>query len=110
MTNNSFITFNALLGYECINKRCDRGTGVENIDWGHYTSKDNKENIDINGNCQLCKDICSKNVSCEAVQCGGSSCNWWRNGKCNDATELTPVDTSVLTCLKSQYFSGKKFS
>ena len=102
MTNNSFITFNALLGYECINKGCDLGTGVENIDWGHYNS--------TYGYCELCKYMCIKNVSCEAVQCGGSSCNWWRNGKCNDATELTPVDTSVLTCLKSQYFSGKKFS
>ena len=79
--------------YECINKRCDWATGVENIDWGYYST--------TNGNCGICKKSCSKNVSCEAVECGESYCSWWKNGKCNEEHELTQSsDGFVLTCLK----------
>ena len=79
--------------YECINKKCDRTTGLENIDWGSYAAE--------NGNCIACKDSCSKNVSCESVECGESYCVWWKNGKCDEAHELTESsDILALTCLK----------
>ena len=98
----TFGTLSILLSaYECINRRCDRASGVENIDWGYYST--------TNGNCQFCKYSCSNNVNCEAVECDASYCSWWKNGKCNEAKELTQESNEgVLTCLKN--VKGKHIS
>ena len=84
--------------YEFINKRCDDLSGVKDIDWGYYSTKD--------GDCSKCMYLCSKDQDCETVECGGNYCKWWKNGKCDDEKELTLLSNgTVLTWQK--YQNGK---
>ena len=86
--------------YECIQKACDNSLYPENKDWGYYTQ--------TNGNCELCKNLCIEDDTCESVECGSSYCRWWKNGLCNEAHELTvSTDDHVVTCLKDSI--GTKF-
>ena len=53
-------------------------------------------------------DKCDKDEACEGVECGGSYCSWWKNGKCDEAHEHTVADNGVdKMCVKNQDFSGK---
>ena len=79
--------------YEFTNKRCDGLPGVEDVDWGYYSTKD--------GDCNKCMYKCSKVQDCEAVECGGTYCKWWKNGKCDEKNELTLLSNgTLLTWLK----------
>ena len=79
--------------YGCSYKGCDWSTGVQGTDWDYYST--------TNGNCTYCMNECDKDKTCEGVECGGSHCSWWKNGKCNNANQLkVSADYNVLTCLK----------
>ena len=84
--------------YHCFEKECVFDKDAENIEWGHYST--------TNGNCSFCMETCSKNADCEAVECGGSYCSWWKNEKCNEVHELTSSEEGSLTCIKGIYFKG----
>ena len=55
-------------------------------------------------------DTCDKDVTCEAVECAGGYCSWWKNGKCNESHAMStneyiynqPVepDYIIKTCFK----------
>lgn len=95
--------------YECVEKRCDFVNGIENIDWGYYSTGYNSTRYYSNGNCSICMKMCSKDQSCQAVECGESYCRWWNNNKCNEAPELTlPSESNELTCLKGMFECSDK--
>ena len=79
--------------YECISRACSRDLKFKNIDWGYY--------FHDNEDCRLCKGYCMKDSECQSVECGKDYCIWWKNGKCDDAHELTHSMAGLgLTCLK----------
>ena len=51
---------------------------------------------------------CDKDTGCEGVECGGSHCSWWKNGKCDDDHEHTLPSNGVdKMCVKKPDFRGK---
>ena len=85
--------------YKCSMRGCNWDTSIKDIDWGYYST--------TNGNCSLCMKICDIDTACEGVECGGSHCSWWKNGKCDEAHEHTLASNGVdKMCIKRQNFSG----
>ena len=51
---------------------------------------------------------CDKDKTCEGVECGGSHCSWWKNGKCDEAHEHTlPSNGKDKMCVKKPNFRGE---
>ena len=87
--------------YGCSYKGCDWSTGVQGTDWDYYST--------TNGNCTYCMNECDKDKTCEGVECGGSHCSWWKNGKCDEAHEHTlPSNGKDKMCVKKPNFRGEK--
>ena len=80
---------NANVAYKCTNTACPWESAGKNIDWGSFD--------ETNGNCESCIDLCDKQQSCQAVECGNGYCSWWKNDKCINPSEL---DNEVQTCTK----------
>ena len=86
--------------YGCSYKGCDWSTGEQGVDWDYFSRS--------NGNCTYCMNECDKDKTCEGVECGGSHCSWWKNGKCDDAHEHTlPSNGKDKMCVKKPNFRGK---
>ena len=82
--------------YQCFDNGCTWDMDAKNIDWGYYST--------ANGNCSFCVETCGKNVDCEAVECGGDYCSWWKNGKCKEVHELSRAfGGETQTCIKRMY-------
>ena len=79
-------------GYICGIRHCPWDMDKEGLDWGYYT-KDNSD-------CKLCKEKCSNDDNCGAVECGGtiSYCSWWRRGICVNASEKKRESNVHETC------------
>ena len=80
--------------YKCSDRHCYWNKYKKNIDWGYYSAS--------NGNCSFCKNECSKDSDCGAVECGGNInyCSWWKIGKCATEEERAVEHTRHKTCTK----------
>ena len=84
----------------CSYKGCNWSTGEEGTDWGYFST--------TNGDCTYCTNECDKDETCEGVECGGSHCSWWKNGKCDETYEHTlPSNGIDKMCVKTPYFLGE---
>ena len=91
------LSSSANVTYICERKTCTWYSEGEEIDWGYFTKKD--------GNCSSCIDMCDNHLGCQAVECEGDYCSWWKNDKC-----VTPnADSSLIqTCVKNTTSKGIK--
>ena len=80
--------------YHCGDKHCYWGNYHEGVDWGYYSRSNN--------NCVVCKEKCTRDPNCGAVECGGTTsyCSWWKIGKCATVSERKYKNDAHLTCVK----------
>ena len=86
--------------YECSFDMCLWDDEAEGVDWGYFST--------TNGDCTYCKNECDKEETCEAIECGGGYCSWWKNGKCDEAHEHDGApEEGLKTCIKKPDFRGE---
>ena len=83
--------------YICNKKLCDWANYHADEDWGYYSKSDDE--------CSMCKEHCTDDENCGAVECGDGYCSWWKSGVCTEGDDKDYPNFNGLICRKGN--SGK---
>ena len=87
---NSWIYPVIVLEYDCSRFHCFwTSSYIQGQDWDYYSKTD--------GDCNKCKQRCTNDIYCGAIECGNNYCSWWKNGKCK-VGDSDDSNTRVFTC------------
>ena len=59
--------------YNCSADGCAWSDYIEDVDWGYFSK--------VDGDCIKCRENCSNDVNCGALECGKNYCSWWKVGR-----------------------------